>query len=567
MKIRRFTSFTSAMLIFSLLMGFSTPTNHIDYASPSKVANALGNVVELNQVDDSTNLLLLADDGTDISIANMKLLIEGFEKEGEFANLAISRSLQVHLTSVGHYEEIGSMKKALKHLNSFNLLVDLQRGNGMISDRASSILTSYTNSLIGKWEVIFDSDRVMDHIRHLSVDVGPRVAGSKEEKQAAEYLENQFLEYGYSVSTQEFDVRDSLKIQLKIIKNNEELSLGVANGSIETDEMGVTGNIYDAGLGQPEDFSDDINGSIALIQRGENSYWEKVQNATEAGAIGVIIYDNTESFTPLRPSLNNSSSIPVVGTTKENGESLLSQLSIENVKANLLVRTLRNQKSQNVIAVKKPANVENPEIVYVTSHYDSVPFSPGANDDGSGTAAVLELARIMKDFSTDKELRFVTFGAEEIGLVGSNYYVQQLSQAEISRSAINFQLEMLGTNWEPASKLMVNTVTGQPNLVWDYTKEAVEKLGIDEDLLVLFRRGSSDHVPFHNVGIEAACFNMGPGTSALEPYYHNPQDTIEHISPERLKFSGEIISSAIFDFLSQQVQNKISQETLMDDAS
>lgn len=233
------------------------------------------------------------------------------------------------------------------------------------------------------------------------------------------------------------------------------------------------------------------------------------------------------------------------------------------MKANLVIHTHTNQTSQNVIAVKKPKNVVNPEIVYITSHYDSVPYSPGANDDGSGTSTIVELARTLKNFPTDKELRFIAFGAEEIGLVGSNYYVNNLPKEDIDRSLINFQMEMLGAKYEPASYLAVNTVDGKANTAWDYTNAAFDKLGKDKEKLILFRRGSSDHVPFHNAGITAACFNMGTSDGGLEPEYHTYHDTIENVSPERIQFAGDIISKAIFDFLADHN----SQGKVLDEAS
>src|SRR5699024_6187337 len=60
--------------------------------------------------------------------------------------------------------------------------------------------------------------------------------------------------------------------------------------------------------------------------------------------------------------------------------------------------------SQNVIATLTPENVEDPEIIHVTAHYDSVPGSPGANDNGSGTSGLLEMARVLKDLDTNKEI-------------------------------------------------------------------------------------------------------------------------------------------------------------------
>ncbi|MFS0646423.1 M20/M25/M40 family metallo-hydrolase [Siminovitchia sp. 179-K 8D1 HS] len=531
MKFRRFGTLISFILILSLLMGFSPKHPDFDFT---------------NQIDSP----VIAQDDADVSIANMKALMENFQKDGEFATPSAYRLLSTHVTAVGHYEESKSYKKAIKHMESFHILVNSQQANKLISDQAARILKDYADALIKKWEVIFDADRVMDYLRKLSVEIGPRVAGTEGEKKAAQYLKSQFESFGYDVSLQEFAINNRVERTLRIMTDkNKELPLGAASGSAVTGEKGITGDLYHAGLGLPEDFSDEAKGKIALVQRGENTYWEKVQNATNAGAIGVVIYDNADSLTPLRPALNNNSTIPVTGITKADGESLLAQLSKGTVKAQLIIHTHTNQTSQNVIAVKKPANVVNPEIVYITAHYDSVPYSPGANDDGSGTAAIVEMARIMKDLPTDKELRFIAFGAEEIGLVGSNYYVKNLPKEDLDRSMINFQMEMLGAKYEPASYLAVNTVDGQPNIAWDYTNASFDKLGKDKEKLILFRRGSSDHVPFHNAGITAACFNMGTANGGLEPEYHTSHDTIENISPERLQFAGDIISTAILDYL------------------
>src|SRR5699024_1503151 len=159
---------------------------------------------------------------------------------------------------------------------------------------------------------------------------------------------------------------------------------------------------------------------------------------------------------------------------------------------------------QNVIATLTPENVEDPEIIHVTAHYDSVPGSPGANDNGSGTSGLLEMARVLKDLDTNKEIRFVAFGSEEIGLVGAHHYVGQLSENEVDLSAANFNMDMIGTNWEPATTLYVNVVDGAPNTVWQYADAAQEKL--DLDILNLFERGASDHVTFYNEGIDAANF-------------------------------------------------------------
>lgn len=207
----------------------------------------------------------------------------------------------------------------------------------------------------------------------------------------------------------------------------------------------------------------------------------------------------------------------------------------------------RNGESENVIAVKEGAS-DNADIVYLTAHYDSVPGSPGANDNGSGTSTMLELARVLKDVPSDKEIRFVAFGAEEIGLIGSRYYVGELSEDEVERSVANFNMDMVGTAWERATQLYVNVVDGAPNQVWQSAEAAAEKLGNDD--IFLYKRGASDHVPFYDAGIDSANFIWRePGTAQLEPWYHTPEDTIDHISPERIQIVGDLIQTAVSDLV------------------
>lgn len=400
----------------------------------------------------------------------------------------------------------------------------------------------------------FDSERSMQHISYLSEAIGPRVTGTDQEKEAASYIQQQLEQYGYDVSSQDFDIANRMQGQLITSTNNQELAIRIATGSSSTTEEGISGYIYHAGLGEPSDFPDKIEGNIALIQRGGFSFWEKVENATEAGAAGVIIYDNADSLVPPTPSLgDNTASIQVVAITRDDGEALLGELETEEVTATIKISEITNQTSQNIIAVKEPKGKTdgNHDIVYVTAHYDSVPYAPGANDNASGTSVVLELARIMKGYPTDKEVRFVFFGAEEIGLVGSRYYVSQLSDDELDKSLANFNLDMVGTNWEEATAMFVNVVDGEPNLVWQSARDAAERLG--NNSLLLFARGASDHVAFYEAGIDAANFiRREPVTAALEPWYHTPFDTIDKISEDRIQEAGELIGSAIYDFVRKE---------------
>ena len=108
--------------------------------------------------------------------------------------------------------------------------------------------------------------------------------------------------------------------------------------------------------------------------------------------------------------------------------------------ANTLRQTLP---TFNVLAEKTGANDDN--VVMAGAHLDSVLAGPGINDNGSGSAAILETAIQMAKLKTENTVRFAWWGAEESGLVGSTNYVNGLSQAEKDRIALYLNFDMIGS--------------------------------------------------------------------------------------------------------------------------
>ncbi|PIC85439.1 aminopeptidase [Sporosarcina sp. P20a] len=377
--------------------------------------------------------------------------------------------------------------------------------------------------------------------------MGPRVTGTQAEKDAFKMISDRLNEYGYKVDRQEFDLPE--KKESVFTLGESLIASAVANNSVATDANGVTAPLYFAEFGEESDFKPEAVGKIALIARGGGvTFQDKVNRAQNAGAVGVIIYDNAEKETPL--SYSATSTIPAIGITKAQGEAL-KENSTDNV--NIKVNVLGKETSENIIATKYPANgSKNSEIVYISAHVDSVPGAPGANDNAAGTAAALELARVLKDQPLDKELRIAFVGAEEIGLVGARVYAQSLSAEDVSRSIANFNMDMVATAWEPATAIYTNTVDGKPNLVTESANKVAKIIGTPSEL-VLFKRGSSDHVEFHEVGIAAANFiRREPGTHNLEPYYHNENDVMEHVSKDRLKEMIELVGGSVYSVVRQQ---------------
>ena len=185
---------------------------------------------------------------------------------------------------------------------------------------------------------------------------------------------------------------------------------------------------------------------IALIQRGSCGFNVKALNAEAAGAEAVIIFNQGDSvgagdrFGLIVGTLGgeNVVDIPVVGASFAQGQALAAAGSTAQVLVDFVTRN-----SFNVIAELPGRNDDN--VVMAGAHLDSVPAGPGINDNGSGSAALLEVAQSMSKLHPENTVRFAWWGNEEGGLVGSTQWVGQQSQAELDRIALYLNFDMIGS--------------------------------------------------------------------------------------------------------------------------
>jgi Zn-dependent M28 family amino/carboxypeptidase len=184
---------------------------------------------------------------------------------------------------------------------------------------------------------------------------------------------------------------------------------------------------------------------IALIQRGTCSFGIKALNAQNAGAEAVIIFNQGND--PTREGLivgtllpdGATVTIPVVGASFANGVAL----SQAGSTAHIDVDPPESRPQVNVIAELTGKNDDN--VVMAGAHLDSVQAGPGINDNGSGSAALLEAAEQLANVKVPNTLRFAWWGAEEDGLLGSTAYVEGLSDAELVRIALYMNYDMVGS--------------------------------------------------------------------------------------------------------------------------
>ncbi|KKK16252.1 aminopeptidase Y [Aspergillus rambellii] len=213
--------------------------------------------------------------------------------------------------------------------------------------------------------------------------------------------------------------------------------------------VNVTGELAIlSGLGcSASDFSADVAGKIVLIQRGECAFAAKSVYAAAANAAATIVYNNvpgglTGTLGGATSSLGPYSGI--MGITQTDGEALISLAEAGPVTVNLWIDSrTENRTTYNVIAQTKGGDPDN--VVSLGGHTDSVDAGPGINDDGSGIVSNLVVAKALARFSVKNAVRFCFWTAEEFGLLGSEFYVNSLSRADLAKIRVYLNFDMIAS--------------------------------------------------------------------------------------------------------------------------
>jgi Peptidase family M28/PA domain len=270
------------------------------------------------------------------------------------------------------------------------------------------------------------------------------------------------------------------------------------------------------------DFSGFVPGRIALIQRGTCFFGVKVLNAQAAGASGVIIFNegNPGRTGVLGGSLVDAAgnpiipTIPVAFTSFDIGNDLLTQyqqavqagtpLPVMNLSIEAIVKP--NADDYNVIAESKGGDKNH--VLVVDAHLDAI-YGAGMLDNASGSATILDIAQMMKNVNPRNKLRFIWFGGEELGLLGSTYYINNLSSNELGHIGYDLDADVTATpNYvigvlDPAGPdLFGRTVTATfPNRV--YKASTISR----DQAIAYFDSIGLNHELFSPVGTDAFSFN------------------------------------------------------------
>jgi hypothetical protein len=249
---------------------------------------------------------------------------------------------------------------------------------------------------------------------------------------------------------------------------------------------------------------------IAVVARGECFFRVKARNAEAAGAAALLIVDGESDDPPSATLGAPGIEIPVLAVGAAAGRGLGARVDLE------VDAVSERRRTVNVIAETVAGRGER--VVMAGGHLDSVPAGPGINDNGSGTAALLELADALGGRAPGAQVRLAFWGAEEIGLIGSRRYVRELSHAERDRIAAYVNLDMVGSP-RPA-----RGVYSDADLHIERMLRRLVGPGAEEENA----GGNSDHAPFERAGIPVGGLFTGAGR-AHDPCYHRACDDIDNV--------------------------------------
>jgi Zn-dependent M28 family amino/carboxypeptidase len=418
---------------------------------------------------------------------------------------------------------------------------------------------------------------------------GNRFSGLPGHDESVDYVVDRLEAAGYDPEVQPFDYLAFTVLgpsALQQITPNavtyvEDVDFGVIDQSDPGDETAaVTAVDLQLGLGnastsgcEAADFAGFPAGNIALLQRGTCTFELKAENAAAAGAVGIVIFNqgNTDAedrnnIPAVTLTANNTSGIPVLGTTYALGETLAG-LVPGGLTMRVFANTLRQiETTFNVLAETSTGNDNN--VVMVGGHLDSVSAGPGINDNGSGSAAILEVAEQMQKVKPTNTVRFAWWGAEESGLVGSDFYVANLSQADRDRIALYLNFDMVGS---PNYVRFVYDGSGDIGPAGPAGSTAIEDLfnGFYAARGLAFEPtafdGRSDYGPFIAEGVDipaGGLFTGAEGRKTLEqrdvyggiagqqydPCYHQACDTFSNNSNEVLDLNSDAIAFATLTY-------------------
>jgi hypothetical protein len=427
---------------------------------------------------------------------------------------------------------------------------------------------------------MFDEQQALKHVEYLASDaLEGRRAGTPGGRKAGEYIAARFSEYGLQPAGsggsyfQPFSAPSNNIVAspiLSVIFPGLDVS---TNGTLErayvyhtdylpriTGYMGTgeaIGQVVWLGGCASDDMDASLSNKIILCRPAMKSYYDLVRQALNDKIGGLLLIREDKGPYP-RPgySVGEMSSLPAFGITEAIAQDLLAgtqyklddldQLPVPTSLATTVHMAASFQSSEiearNVLGLLPGTDPQHrDELVVIGAHYDHVGRDPdgtiynGANDNAAAVAVMLEVARLWhaQDFHPARSVLFAAWDAEELGLVGSRYYVSHpVYPLDHTKAMLNLDMDGVGEKVYIAGRGAMAT----------QLQASAEFYNIATTLDP--EPGGSDHMSFYDAGIPASNLAIYPD-SELDLAYHRPEDDTQHVMPASLRVIGILSTHAL----------------------
>ncbi|MFC6906268.1 M28 family peptidase [Halalkalicoccus tibetensis] len=395
----------------------------------------------------------------------------------------------------------------------------------------------------------FTSDAGWDHLEAL-VDLEDRMAGTEGERRGAELTRDALAEAGAR------DARlEAFPIQGWVREDSEIRAGGTVQDCIalpRSPSEDASGELVDLGYGLPEDFEEaEIEGKVVMVRSDVPDYFdryihrrEKYYYAVEGGAAAFIYRNHVEGCLPPTGSVGTEADpigdVPAVGVSSEVGARLARRFDGAELTVSVEAG-IDDATSYNVHAEMGP---DTDEAILVTGHVDAHDIAEGAADNGAGTAMVVEIANALSERSDELETRveFVVYGAEEVGLVGSEHHAANAEHGSI-KAIVNSDGVVRGRTLEFYTH-------GFPEL-----EAAAERVAerFSHPVRTIPRMGPhSDHWPFVKWGVPGYHVMSDTGEQG-RGWGHTFADTLEKVDVRDLREQAIVLTELVVELAREDV--------------
>lgn len=421
------------------------------------------------------------------------------------------------------------------------------------------MLSQFELQLSGK----FKAKNSIEHIKALE-DIGDRFVGSEGDKKSIQFIEQKFKEFGLVVEKTPVEVPTFVDMgaSIHILATGEFIEPIPAYFSPPTAAEGIIAEMVYVNGGEEKDYEGlDVKGKIVVLHEeglGYSRFWlgTFAELASQKGAVGMIVIHPMPWAYRMSMEAGNCSiearflkkQLPAVCVSALDGLKIIRAIGKGAAKISFFSRTAVSKANSYVISGFHRGTDLPEERIAILAHRDNG-IPPGANDNGSGTGTMLELARIMTRHKYKRTIEFISSTAEEGVTQGIYEYIQKHRENLQRNMKAVFDLDMFG-------------VGGRLNLVdmgyWPDSKpikhdeEIMQMIeGIADDLGYYVGRmtakwGVAESGRFLEIGVPSVWF-----WRADDPYYHSKYDRVEVIDGNSLKVVGDLTAVAVSRLLNK----------------